>query len=259
MIKYKEVNEYMSQEMEFAKQLQALLTKALEQGNVVSKMQVIEAFPGMEIDENRYALIEAYLKEHKVGIGDPLDPFEYMSSEEKNYLDDYLNELKELKEYSEGEIEGISIAAMAGEIDAQKTLIEVYLPRIPEIAKLYAGQGALMEDLIGEGNVALATGVTMLNCLEKADEVEGLLIQMVMDAMENLIEEYTGTHDTSEKIAEKCNEILEKAKEMAEAYGRNVTPDELCMGTEYSLEEIYEAMDLSGNQIEFIEVKADEK
>lgn len=245
--------------MEFARQLQELLTTALEQGNIVSEKQVKDAFPNLELDENRFKLIEDYLKEHKVGIGDPVDPFEYMSDEEKNYLDDYLNELKELKEYSEGEIEGISIAAMAGEADAQKTLIEIYLPRIPEIAKLYSGQGVLLEDLIGEGNVALAMGVTMLNCLEKAEEVEGLLIQMAMDAMESLIEESTGTHDTSEKIAEKCNEILDKAKEMAEAYGRNVTPDELSMGTEYSLEEIYEAIELSGNQIEYIEVKADEK
>lgn len=249
----------MNQEMEFAKQLRELLEMAAEQGNVVSREQIISAFPNLELDENRYKLIEEYLKEHKVGIGDPVDPYDYMSDEEKSHLDEYLKELEELKEYSEGETEGISFAAMAGEKDAQEALIEIYLPRVPEIAKLYSGQGVMIEDLIGEGNVALAVGVTMLNCLEKAEEVEGLLIQMIMDAMENLIEESGGTQDTSEKIAQKCNEVLEKAKEMAEAYGRNVTPDELCMGTEYSLEEIYEAMELCGNQIEYIEVGADEK
>ena len=42
---------------------------------------------------------------------------------------------------------------------------------------------------------------------------------------------------------------------MADSFGRNVTPEELCMETEYTLEEIYEAIELSGDQIEYIEVK----
>ena len=51
---------------------------------------------------------------------------------------------------------------MAGETDAQQRLIEIHLADVAEIAKLYAGQGVLLEDLVGEGNLALSFGVTML-------------------------------------------------------------------------------------------------
>ena len=245
----------MNQELEFAKQLQDLITLAKEQGNIVSTDQIKEAFPNLELTEERMDLIRAYLKEQKVGIGEAVDPFEYMSMEEKDYLQTYLEDLALLKDYSDGEKEGISLSAMAGDINAQKQLIEIYLKKVPELAKLYAGQGVLMEDLIGEGNVAIATGVTMLGCLEKAEEVEGLIVQMIMEYMESAIGETSGTHDTSEKIAEKCNDVLDKAKELAESLGRNVTVEELCMETEYTMDEIYEAIELSGNQIEYIDLK----
>lgn len=244
----------MNRESVFAQQLKELVTLAKEQGNVVSREQIAQTFPEFQNDEEKMELIGTYLQSQKIGIGEPVDPFLYLSEEEKDYLAEYLKEVDLLPELSAGEIEGISIAAMAGEIDAQKQLAEVYLKKVPDIAKLYVGQGVLMEDLIGEGNLAVATGVTMLGCLEKHEEVEGLLMQMMMNAMEDAVREVNGTMDTSEKIAEKCNDVLEKAKELAESLGRNVTVEELCMETDYTMEEIYEAVELSGNQIEFIEI-----
>ncbi len=71
----------------------------------------------------------------------------------------------------------------------RSAFIEIYLPQVIEISKLYTGQGVYIEDLVGEGNLALAQGVTMLGCLEHAKEAEGMLMKMVMDAMEELIQE----------------------------------------------------------------------
>ena len=62
----------------------------------------------------------------------------------------------------EGEKEAVTISAMAGDRDAQKRLIEIYIPKVVEVAKLYAGQGVFVEDLIGEGNLAVTIGVTQL-------------------------------------------------------------------------------------------------
>ena len=39
---------------------------------------------------------------------------------------------------------------MAGDADAKHRMIEIFLPQVAEIAKLYAGQGVFLEDLIGE-------------------------------------------------------------------------------------------------------------
>ena len=85
--------------------------------------------------------------------------------------------------------DSLGLSRMAGETDAKKRLIEIYLPQVIEISKLYTGQGVYIEDLVGEGNLALAQGVTMLGCLEHAKEAEGMLMKMVMDAMEELIQE----------------------------------------------------------------------
>ena len=101
----------------------------------------------------------------------------------------YEEELAAMESVTAGQREAILLSAMAGETDAKKRLVEIYLPQVIEISKLYTGQGVYIEDLVGEGNLALAQGVTMLGCLEHAKEAEGMLMKMVMDAMEELIQE----------------------------------------------------------------------
>ena len=44
-----------------------------------------------------------------------------------------------------------------------------------------------MEDLIGEGNVALMSAVSMVSCVEKPEDAEGFFAGMIMDAMEVLV------------------------------------------------------------------------
>ena len=85
-----------------------------------------------------------------------------------------------------------------------------------EIAKLYSGQGVFLEDLIGEGNVALTIGVTMLGCLEHAKEAEGMLGKMIMDAMEDYINENMAEEDKDKKVLSKVKKVSRKAKELSE-------------------------------------------
>ena len=127
------------------------------------------------------------------------------------------------------------------------------MPQVVEIAKLYAGQGALVEDLIGEGNVALASAVTMLDCVESIDEVEGFLGKMIMDAMQDYIGEDSDNRGLDEKVLEKVNLINDKAKEMADELLRKVTIAELAKEMEIEEDEIKEAIRLSANHMEYIE------
>ena len=64
----------------------------------------------------------------------------------------------------------------------------------------HAGQGVFLEDLIGEGNVALTMGVTMLGSLEEPSEAEGMLAKMMMDAMEEYIEEHV-SNEKKERVS----------------------------------------------------------
>ncbi len=162
----------MEKERIFAQTLEQLKNLAKEQGNCVSKEQAEELFTELQLNKEQFDMVYDYLKQNRIGIGEPMDPDEYLSEEEADYLEDYLQQLREFSEVSAGEKEAVTLSAMAGDTDAQNMLIRIFLPQVAEIAKLYAGQGVFLEDLIGEGNVALTAGVTMLGALEHAAEAE---------------------------------------------------------------------------------------
>ncbi len=237
----------------FAQTLEQLKETARLQENMLTSEQVQEAFESMNLGEAQLALIHEYLQKNNIGIDEPGKVDENLTDEDVNYLAIYLDELKELPVVSDGEKRAIMMSAMAQDMTACNKLVEIFLPQVVEIAKLYAGQGALVEDLIGEGNVALATAVTMLDCVESIDEVEGFFGKMIMDAMQDYIGEDSDNKSVDEQILEKVNRIHEKAKEMAEELLRKVTVAELAKEMEIEEEEIFEAIRLSANHMDYIE------
>ena len=82
----------MREEQIFAKTLEELSALAKEQGNMLSEEQVTEAFDKAKLNlgEPQLEMIFAYLKNKKIGIGQPADPFDYMTREEIDYLEEYL-------------------------------------------------------------------------------------------------------------------------------------------------------------------------
>lgn len=247
----------MNREEVFAQTLEKVRRFAKEQGNCVSEKQVQEAFAELELDDGQLQMVFDYLVQHKVGIGQPVDVDGYLTEEERDYLQDYLEELEALPVRSPGEIEALTLSAMAGEVSAQKSLVEVYLKEVTDVAKLYAGQGVLLEDLVGEGNVALALGIGMLGSLEKPSEAPGMLMKLVMDAMEDHIQESVANEEADRKVARKVNQIADKARELSEDLNRKVTPQELAEETGISLNSILEAVRMSGYKIEDIEYAED--
>ncbi len=252
------MNKEVNKEVLFAQTIEKVKNIAKEQGNCISEEQVKEAFQTLELEEQQLQLVFAYLEQHKIGINEPVNMDDYLTEEEKSYLDEYLMEIESLETVSEGEKEAITLSAMAGDAGAQNRLVEIYLPDVIEIAKLYAGQGVFLEDLIGEGNVALAIGAGMISCLEYASEAQGMLGKMIMDGMEAYIAENVSSHKADQKVADKVNLVMERAKELAEDLSRKVTPQELADETQMPLASIMEAIKMSGFNIEYIEVEAHE-
>lgn len=240
----------MKQEVLFAQTLEKVRALAKEQGNCVSEEQVQEAFAALDLTNDQLQLVYDYLVKHKVGIGQPVNLDDYLSDEERDYLQDYLNEIEALPRYTDGQIEAFTISAMAGDVDAQNKLTEVYLSEVVEISRLYAGQGVFLEDLIGEGNVALAFGVGMLGSLEHHSEAKGMLAKMIMDAMEDYIAENASNEQADRKVEDKVNKVADAAKALAEELRRKVTVEELAKETGMTVAKIREAMRMSGFQIE---------
>lgn len=240
-------------ELLFAKTLEAVKRKAKEQGGCLSKEQVEGAFAELALSEEQLGMVYQYLHQHKIGVGEPIDPEEYLEEEEKDYLETYLEELRQLPELTEGEKEALTLSAMAGDTGAQARLAEAFLPEVAEIAKLYAGQGVYLEDLIGEGNVAVTAGVTMLGALEHASEAQGMLGRLIMDAMEEYISENAEETKKNQKIADKVNKVADAASELSQELHRKVTVEELMEESGMSRRAIEDALRLSADNIEELE------
>ena len=237
-------------ELLFAQTLEQVRKTAKEQGNCISKEQVEEAFAALALSGEQMGMVYAYLHQRKIGIGEPVDPEEYLAPEEKDYLETYLSQLRELPTVSDGEREAITLSAMAGDADARNRLTELYLPEVAEIAKLYAGQGVYLEDLIGEGNVAAAMGVTMLGALEHASEAQGMLGKMIMDAMEEYIARNAEEVKKDQRILDKVNQVAKTANELYAELHRKVTVEEVMQDSGLSRRAVEDAIRMSGDKIE---------
>ncbi len=239
-----------NKEIVFAKTLEQVRKKAKEQGNCIAKEQVEEMFAPLALGEEQMNMVYDYLHQRKIGVGEPVDLDAYLEPEERDYLDAYLEALQELPEVSDGEREAITLSAMAGDGDARNRLIQLYLPEVAEIAKLYAGQGVYLEDLIGEGNVAVTAGVTMLGALEHASEAQGMLGKMIMDAMEDYIAQNAEEVKKDRKILDKVNKVAKAADELYEELHRKVTVEEVMQESGLSRRAIEDAIRMSGDKID---------
>ncbi|MCD8325558.1 MAG: hypothetical protein LUC90_02405 [Lachnospiraceae bacterium] len=242
-----------NQEILFAKTLEYIKKLAKDQSGVISKEQLDTAFAPLHFEPQQMELVYDYLKKQRIGVEEAVNPEDYMTPEDVDYLDSYLKSLEALPAVSEGELEALTLSAMARDQQSMRRLTEAFLPRVAEIARLYAGQGAFLEDLIGEGNVALSVGVTMLDAMEHAGEAQGLLVKMIMDAMEDYIASLNGTREENEKLADQVNVVMDQAKELSESLMRKVTVEELAQETGRSEEEIRDAMRISGYKIGYLE------
>lgn len=258
-----------NREVQFAKSLEQIRKLARSQGGQLTPAQVEETFRDLNLEKAQLEMVYSYLDAHHVKVEEKLTDVseaiasgedltdEELSDEERNYLDLYLEELDALPVLTDGQKKACTMNAMNGDKMAQQQLIGAYLSSVAQIARLYAGQGVLMEDLIGEGNVALTMGVTMLDSQERPEECEGMLTKMIMDAMEELIKENSDSADIEKKALDRVNRISDKADALSEELGRKVTVAELAAEEKISEKSIRDAIRISGFAIDAIDLSGE--
>lgn len=244
----------MNEQEAFINRIKEITEIALDQENVIFTSQLESIFPETVDNPEKKQLIVDFLKEKKIGLDEKVDYNDYLNEDEKNYLSIYLEELSEIDKLSKGEREAYTISAMSGDSNAVNIIINDYLSDVVEIAKLYAGQGVLMEDLIGEGNIALLNAVSLLGSLEKPSEAEGFIGKMVMDAMQDAIAAEMDDNSDKEKLVKNVNKVSKAAEELSALLGRKVSIEELSKESGISETMIKKAMKLTANKIDGIEV-----
>jgi hypothetical protein len=206
----------------------------------ISKVDFDIASKGGRIALGRKGCVEKFSEEEAKKV---------LSEEEINHLAEYEALIEAIEVPAENVLDAVKLSAMAGEKEAQKRLVEYSLRKVVDIARLYAGQGVYMEDLIGAGNERLLTAVTQLAPLEKPDEVDGYLGRRIMDAMEDLVAINLDEKAAEKAVEERVNLVADRARELAEELGRKVSVAELAREYDMDPEDIQEAVRLSGNAI----------
>ncbi len=240
-------------EATFMKLLTELKETAAVQDNILTTEQIQAQFENYDLNEEQMNLVYEYLKGAKIGVDEAVDLEAQIEGEDRKYLDMYLKELETLPPVSQGKKEAMLLSAMAGDTSVQNQLIEAFLPQVVDIAKLYVGQGVLLEDLIGEGNVALAVLMDMLGSQDSAKSAEEMIAQMIMEAMESLVYDNQNEDDGAKEWAKKANFVMEKANSLAEELLRKVSMEEVSRETGMSVEEIAEILQVTGWKIEVID------
>ena len=236
-------------EVLFLQRLQETTKRARQNGNTITEEELADSFADLALDEAQMVQVRECLHKSGIGIGEALPAEEVLTDEERDHLADYEAMLDAIEVPSDNILDAIRLSAMAGEREAQERLTEYSLKKVVDIARLYAGQGVYMEDLIGAGNEALLTAVKQLAPLETPDEVDGFLGSRIMDAMEDLIALNLDIKAAEKTVEEKVNLIADRARELAEELGRKVSVAELAKEYEMDPEEIAEAVRLCGNAI----------
>lgn len=237
-------------EKQFKKALNEIIDLASLQGGFVSELQISECLP--EIAEEQKPLVFDFLKQSGIGINEPINTGEDAPAE--GYLKFYLEELEDIVRVDESMKILLLRDALRGDRIAKEKVINAYLPMVLDIAKLYAGQGVEMEDLIGEGNVALTAAVGNLECVETPEDADALIGKLIMNAMEA----YVGIENDEEQMMEQVfadtAKVLDKARQMAEELLRKVTVEELAGESGISKEEILQAIRIAKECADYIEL-----
>jgi RNA polymerase primary sigma factor len=241
----------MSDKNKFQEMLKDILEVARVQGNVLTMEEIKSLFGDIELNDNQYEHIFAYLAAHHIKIHgyvgtiseyskaledenketdenieelteveatdvDSIDELK-LSSKVKSteidsiYLRMYLEDLNAIKESTPEEEEDLIHKIINDNDVAKSRYIEINLKNVIDIAKEYVNKGLTLEDLIQEGNIGLITGVDQLSSLSLS-VANGKV--MVMDYVRRFIEAAIEDHNDVNSFA---NTVIQKTKYLNEA------------------------------------------
>lgn len=280
----------MQEEQQFRKSIIQIEVLAKKQKNAVLKEQVGEVFSGL--NTNQLEHVYKFLEDEKIKVFEDKEELDKHIEEQKNNVEEQTSSEKEAEDAEDVSIENVFVDNTGEEDEIRETnYLKMYLDELSElnetehsqrlnklgqilnkeastdeialmflndvvdIARLYEGQGVLVEDLIGEGNVALLMAAKMIECCETPTEAEEFITKNIMDAMENLIMENVNDDDFGSTVVDKVNDLNDKAKELSDSLMRKVTVEELKAEYELSEDEINEIIRLSGDLAQYIDVE----
>ena len=239
----------------FLKALQELLEQARAKKNTLEYDEILRAFEGMELSEDRMDEILEYMEKNNVDVMqgktleddtaelllDTEDDIVPDEEDEPELIDDvdvldgvstedpvrmYLKEIGNVPLLSSDEEVELAKLVEAGDEEAKKKLTEANLRLVVSIAKKYVGRGMPFLDLIQEGNMGL------MKAVDKFDHTKGFKFSTyatwwIRQAITRGIADTGRTIRVPVHMVETINKTLRMTRTLLQELGREPTPEEV--------------------------------
>ncbi|MCD8106296.1 MAG: RNA polymerase sigma factor RpoD [Lachnospiraceae bacterium] len=244
---------------QFLKALENLKTLAAARKNTLQYDEIMSAFPGVELTEDKMDMILEYLEKHHIDVVqgkmpdeapedtgeelllEPEDDILISEHEEIELISDadvlegvstedpvrmYLKEIGNVPLLSGDEEIELAKRVEQGDEEAKKKLTEANLRLVVSIAKKYVGRGMPFLDLIQEGNMGL------MKAVDKFDYTKGYKFSTyatwwIRQAITRGIADTGRTIRVPVHMVETINKTLRMTRTLLQELGREPTPEEV--------------------------------
>ncbi len=267
----------------FMEALDAIKEYADVKGSPITKEDIEQHFKGLTLDEQQLNMIYNYIADVKTPDSDTifeqeeeevitLSPQDY--EKDKKYIHMYMKDLENIESLSDTTRAFLLINIVEdNDMQSLKILSESMLHKIVEWIEPYRNKGVLSSDLIQEANLAMMgymsekrflnhydwkeqikEGLTddLLSVLNKIEEE---IKQEIEAALLMMIDEQSSSNKMAGKVLYKVNFVNDWAFRLKEELGRNPTVEEIAKKTGISVDNVREAINLTADNMEFIDKK----
>ncbi len=244
----------MIEQSQFRKKLEQLLEQADAQDKRLTNDQIKEFFAEDGLTEEQMLLVYDFLMSQKIVVSgyykqesaakDTVLENNF-TDEEKQYLEEYTEDLKAMKQEQTGERKELLKKAVAQDALAKSRLIELYLPEVVEIAKELHEEGIYLGDCVQEGNVSLILALDML----PETDADTFIKQEIRQGILAMMEEHKELKRRDKKLENQVNNLDETLHKMADEKGRGITMSELAEHMKISEDEILDIIKLAGEEM----------
>ncbi len=250
------LNKMQDEQKKFQEKLSELLSYARDHENKVTMEEVRDFFKDFQLDEQKVTFVCEYLTMEQVDVADyepGAAPEETekekkqptFSDEELRALQQYLDELPEAETPADEEIAELYRKAAEGDSLAKSMLVQIWLPKVIEIAKEMHTRDFFLMDLVQEGNVGL---LVALEAVAEVETAEQAIEAAVREGISDFMEEHRVQKHKDNTVVNKVNRLKDAIEELSDGDDMDFSVAELSAYLDMSVEEIEDILRIAGEE-----------
>lgn len=229
----------------FSNAINGLKEIAKSYENMLAMEDIKEELKELELSEEQLQAVYDYLIENNIQIVDYVQEKKEMpeeKEEDSRFLKMYMEDIRSYQDISKERLKEIFWKAVKNDETAKEELIAGYLKRIVDFARIYRGQGVLLEDLIQEGNMGLLNGLYTAKEQSEIEDIESYLMEHICRSMEEAIYEIETETRAEDYIVKQIDEVDQCINEFEKQHNRKPLIEELAELLKKDAEEVEDIM-----------------